>query len=54
MIGAKCHALLAGKFSPDIEDVRAVANNVLRHRLVRNYKAEAEGISTDDIIGKIL
>ncbi len=54
VIGAKCHALLAGKFSPDIEDVRAVANNVLRHRLVRNYKAEAEGISTDDIIGKIL
>jgi MoxR-like ATPase len=53
IIGAKCHALLAGKYSPDIDDVQAIANNVLRHRIVRNYKAEAEGISTDEIIDKI-
>ncbi|MBL7836980.1 MAG: MoxR family ATPase [Bacteroidetes bacterium] len=50
VLGAKCHALLNGKLSPDIEDVRAVALSVLRHRLVKNYKAEAEGISVDDII----
>ncbi|MCL2681857.1 MAG: AAA family ATPase [Bacteroidales bacterium] len=54
IIGAKCHAALNGKFSPDIEDVHAVALQVLRHRLVKNYKAEAEGISTDDIIRKLL
>lgn len=50
IIGAKSHAALTGKFSPDIEDVRAVSLMVLRHRLVKNYKAEAEGISTDEII----
>jgi MoxR-like ATPase len=50
IIGAKSHAALSGKFSPDIEDVRAVSLMVLRHRLVKNYKAEAEGISTDEII----
>ncbi|KAK6023640.1 hypothetical protein OSTOST_10562 [Ostertagia ostertagi] len=44
VLGAKCHALLNGKFSPDIEDVRAMALPVLRHRVVRNYKAEAEGV----------
>jgi MoxR-like ATPase len=54
VIGAKCHAALHGKYSPDIEDVIAVAEPVLRHRVVRNYKAEAEGISVDDIIGKLL
>ncbi|MFB0961797.1 MAG: MoxR family ATPase, partial [Flavobacteriales bacterium] len=43
IIGAKCHAALSGKFSPDIEDVQAVALPILRHRIVRNYKAEAEG-----------
>ncbi len=53
IIGAKCHALFRGKYSPDIEDVQAVANNVLRHRIVKNYKAEAEGISVEDIITKI-
>lgn len=53
-LGAKCHALMNGKFSPDIEDVQAVAKNALRHRMVRNYKAEAEGISTDEIINRIL
>jgi MoxR-like ATPase len=54
IIGAKCHALLNGKYSPDIEDVRAVAAAVLRHRIVRNYKAEAEGIRVDDIIKKLI
>ena len=50
VIGAKTHAAFNGKYSPDIEDVRAVSLMVLRHRLVKNYKAEAEGISTDEII----
>jgi len=50
IIGAKAHALISGKYSPDIEDVQAVAKMVLRHRMVRNYKAEAEGISADSII----
>jgi MoxR-like ATPase len=54
VIGAKCHAALHGKYSPDIEDVIAVAEPVLRHRVVRNYKAEAEGISVEDIISKLL
>ncbi len=50
IIGAKCHAALAGKFSPDIEDVQAVALPILRHRIVRNYKAEAEGYTVEKII----
>ncbi|WP_353483832.1 AAA family ATPase [Haliscomenobacter sp.] len=50
VLGAKCHAAISGKYSPDIEDVQAIANYVLRHRIVRNYKAEAEGISEEDII----
>ncbi len=54
VIGAKCHAALHGKYSPDIEDVKAVAAPVLRHRIVRNYKAEAEGISTDEIVKRLL
>jgi len=54
MLGAKCNALLNGKYSPDIEDVRAVAKPVLRHRIVRNFKAEADGISVDGIIEKLL
>ena len=54
IIGAKTHAALNGKFSPDIEDVKAIANPVLRHRLVRNYKAEAEGYSIDKIILELL
>jgi MoxR-like ATPase len=53
-MGAKSHAALAGKYSPDIEDVQAVALNVLRHRIVRNYYAEAEGITTDDIIRQLI
>ena len=54
IIGAKCHAAINHKFSPDIEDVRAVAAPILRHRLVLNYKAEAEGISVEDIIKQLL
>ena len=54
IIGAKAHALLEGKFSPDIEDVKAVALPILRHRLVRNYKAEAEGISIEQIISQLV
>ena len=54
IIGAKCHAALKGKYSPDIEDVKAVAKPILRHRLVRNYRAEAEGFSMDKIIDELL
>jgi len=54
IIGAKCHAALNGKYSPDIEDVKAVAKAILRHRLVRNYRAEAEGYSMDRIIESLL
>ena len=54
VIGAKCHAMIRGKYSPDIEDVKAVAAAILRHRIVRNYKAEAEGISVDKIIEELL
>ena len=54
IIGAKCHALLNGKYSPDIEDVKVVALPILRHRLVRNYRAEAEGYSMDRIIEELL
>ena len=54
VIGAKCHAALLGKYSPDIEDVKAVALPVLRHRIVRNYKAEAEGYSIEKIIQHLI
>ncbi|MEO0043094.1 MAG: hypothetical protein RL329_2542 [Bacteroidota bacterium] len=50
VLGAKCHAAILGKYSPDIEDVRAIAKYVLRHRIVPNYKAEAEGLTTEKII----
>lgn len=53
VIGAKCHAMLNGKYAPDIKDVKAVALPILRHRIVRNYKAEAEGIKTEDIVAKL-
>ena len=53
VVGAKCHALLKGKYSPDIEDVKAVANPILRHRLVRNYVAEADGFTIDAIVDKL-
>jgi MoxR-like ATPase len=54
ILAAKCHALLAKKYSPDIEDVQAVAAPILRHRIVRNFKAEAEGVSIDQIIAQLL
>lgn len=54
ILGAKCHAVLMGKYSPDIEDVQAVAQSVLHHRIVRNYKAEAEGIAQDALIKQLL
>ena len=54
IIGARTHAVLSGKYSPDIEAVRAVAINILRHRIIKNYKAEAEGISIEDIINKLM
>jgi len=54
IIGAKCHAAIRGKFSPDIEDVKAIAIPILRHRLVLNYKAEAEGVGVEQIINQLL
>ena len=54
LMAAKCHAAINGKYAPDIEDVKAVAKPILRHRLVKNYKAEAEGMSIDKIIESIL
>ncbi len=53
-IGAKAHAALKGKYSPDIEDVKAVAPAILRHRIVRNYKADADGVSVEKIISNLL
>ena len=50
VLGAKCHAAINGKYSPDIADVQAIASYVLRHRIVRNYKAEAEGITEENVI----
>lgn len=54
IIGAKAHAAINGKFSPDIEDVKAIATPILRHRIVLNYKAEAEGVSVEEIIKQLL
>lgn len=54
IVGAKCHAALKGKYSPDIEDVQAVALPILRHRIVRNYRAEAEGFTMERIIQSLL
>jgi len=54
IIGAKVNAAIKGKFSPDIEDVRAVAYPILQHRIVKNYKAEAEGITEKQIIDSLL
>jgi len=50
ILAAKTHAAINGKFSPDIENVQAVANGILRHRIIKNYKAEAEGITDEQII----
>ena len=53
ILAAKTHAAFNGKFSPDIEDVKAVAIGILRHRVVKNYKADAEGITIEHIINKL-
>ncbi len=54
ILGAKCHAVINGKYSPDIEDVKAIAKPVLRHRIIRSYHAEAEGLSADAIIERLV
>ncbi len=53
VLGAKCNAIINGKYSPDIEDVQAVARPVLRHRIVRNFKAEADGMTVDKLIDRL-
>jgi len=53
VLGAKCHAAISGKYAPDIEDVQAVATAILRHRIVRNYRAEAEGHSIEKIVSNL-
>lgn len=53
IIGAKANALLSGKYSPDIEDVQRVAVPILRHRIIRNYTAEAEGVSIEAIVERL-
>ena len=50
ILAAKTHAAINGKFSPDIENVQAVAQSILRHRIIKNYKAEAEGVTEEQII----
>ena len=54
ILAAKAHAAFNGKFSPDIEDVKAVATGILRHRIIKNYKADAEGITEEIIIQKLM
>lgn len=54
ILAAKTNAAFNGKFSPDIEDVKAVATGILRHRIIKNYKADAEGITEEMIIKKLL
>ncbi len=54
ILGAKTRAIMAGRTTPDIEDVRAVARPVLRHRLVTNFHAEADGITTEELVGRLL
>ena len=54
VLAAKCHAAINGKYSPDIEDVKAISYPILRHRIVRNYKAEAEGMSVEKLIHSLL
>src|SRR5690606_28651892 len=53
ILAAKTHAAMNGKFSPDIEDVQAVATGILRHRIIKNYRADAEGITEEEIISKL-
>jgi MoxR-like ATPase len=54
ILAAKANAAFNGKFSPDIEDVKAVATGILRHRIIKNYKADAEGITEEMIIDKLM
>lgn len=54
ILAAKAHAAFNGKYSPDIENVQAVAEGILRHRIIKNYKADAEGISEEMIIQRLL
>lgn len=54
VLGAKCNAVFNGKYSPDIEDVQQVASAILRHRIVRNYRAEADGVSIEDLISELI
>ena len=54
VLGAKAHAAVDGRFSPDIQDVKAVAMGILRHRILWNYKVEAEGVSDEDIVRQLL
>ena len=54
VLAAKCHAAINGKYSPDIEDVKAISYPILRHRIVLNYKAEAEGMSVEKLIHSLL
>ncbi len=54
VLAAKCNALINGKYSPDIEDIKAIAKPTLRHRIVRNFKAEAEGMTIDSLIEELL
>ena len=54
ILGAKAHAAINGKFSPDIEDVQAISLSILRHRIIKNYKAEAEGITEEGLIRQLL
>lgn len=54
VLGAKTMAALQGKYSPDIDDVKKVAVNILRHRIIKNYKAEAENLSVEDIISELM
>ena len=54
VLGAKAKAILDGRPAPEIDDIKALAKPVLRHRLITNFNAEAEGLSTDDILIKLL
>lgn len=54
VLGAKCHAATKGKYSPDIEDVKEIALPILRHRIFKNYKAEAENLSIDEVVNRLL
>lgn len=54
VLAAKAHAAVSGRFSPDIEDIQSVAPGILRHRILRNYKAEAEGVTDEEVIRRLL